>query len=173
MRYHYWIFNTRTVRDTFDSFARRHYVSSLWPICVHFVEKNANRDQNCSFNCIFNVQGCTQLIFTYVPYIVIGLHEEPENLYKEKRSVAFVTGHLFTFLVVFSLIGLVTTQILICDNQIIWRLKNSIKNDCGRFVKNQNLWPLCLKQKISRNGQEIFHNSANDRERWGLLIFCC
>ena len=26
-------------------------------------------------------------------------------------------------------------------------------------------------QKISRNGQGIFHKSANDRERWGLLIF--
>ena len=35
----------------------------------------------------------------------------------EKRSVAFVTGHLFTFLVVLSLICLVTTQILICENQ--------------------------------------------------------
>ena len=34
---------------------------------------------------------------------------------------------------------------------------NSIKNDCGRFDKNQLQWPLCLKQKISRNGQEIFN----------------
>ena len=30
-------------------------------------------------------------------YIVIGLHEEPENFYREKRSVALVTGDLFTF----------------------------------------------------------------------------
>ena len=41
---------------------------------------------------------------------------------------------------------------------------NPIKNDCGRFVKNQMQWPLCLKQKVSRNGQGIFHNCANDRE---------
>ena len=34
---------------------------------------------------------------------------------------------------------------------------NSIKNDCGRFDKNQLQWPLCLKQKISRNGQGIFN----------------
>ena len=34
----------------------------------------------------------------------------------------------------------------------------------GRFVK---------KKKISRNGLGIFHNSANDRDRWALLIFCC
>ena len=27
--------------------------------------------------------------------------------------------------------------------------------------------------KITRNGEGIFHNSANDRERRGLLIFCC
>ena len=46
---------------------------------------------------------------------------------------------------------------------------NSIKNDCGRFVKNQIQWALYLKQKISRNGQGIFHNGANDRERSLLL----
>ena len=46
---------------------------------------------------------------------------------------------------------------------------NSIKNDCGRFVKNQIQWPLYLKQKISRNGLGIFHNGANDRERSLLL----
>ena len=45
--------------------------------------------------------------------------EEPANFYREKRRVAFVTGHLFTFLVVLSLICLVTTQILICGNQTI------------------------------------------------------
>ena len=83
------------------------------------------------------------LIFTYVSYIVIGLHEKPENIYREKRSVALVTGHLLTFLVVLSLVGLVTTQILICENQIIWRLEillgtivaALLKIKCnGRFV---------------------------------------
>ena len=49
-----------------------------------------------------------ELIFTYVSYIVIGLQEEPANCYKEKRSVALVTGHLFTFLVVLSPICLMT-----------------------------------------------------------------
>ena len=49
---------------------------------------------------------------------------------------------------------------------------NSFKKNCGSFVKTQIKWPLCQKQKISRNGKGIFHNSANDRERWGLLIFC-
>ena len=48
---------------------------------------------------------------------------------------------------------------------------NYIKNDFGRFVENQIQWPLCWKQKISRKGKGIFHNNANYRERWGLLIF--
>ena len=51
--------------------------------------------------------GVHTLIFPYVPYI----HEEPANYYREK--------HLFTFLVVLSLICLVITQILICGNQTI------------------------------------------------------
>ena len=91
-------------------------------------------------------RGVHTLIFTYVPYIVIGLHEEPENFYKEKRSVAFVTGHLFTFLVVLSFICLVTTHILICENQTTWRLEillrtivaALLKTKCnGRFIKNK------------------------------------
>ena len=83
------------------------------------------------------------LIFTYVPCIVTDLHEEPANFHREKRSVAFVTSHLFTSLVVLSLISLVTKQILICENQIIWRLEilfrtivaALLRTKCnGRFV---------------------------------------
>ena len=56
-------------------------------------------------------RGVDTLIFPYVPYIVTGLvHEEPANFYREKRRVAFVTGHLFTCVVVLSLICLVATQ---------------------------------------------------------------
>ena len=61
-------------------------------------------------------RGVHTLIFTYVPYIIIDLREEPANFNRGKRSVAF--RHLFTFLVVSSLICLVTTQIIICENQI-------------------------------------------------------
>ena len=56
------------------------------------------------------------------------------------------------------------------DNMKAW---NSIKNDCGRFVKNQMQRPLCYEQKISKSGQGIFQKSTNDRERWGLQIFSC
>ena len=46
-------------------------------------------------------RGVHTLIFPYVPYIVISLvREKPANFYRGKRRVAFVTGHLFTFLVV-------------------------------------------------------------------------
>ena len=64
----------------------------------------------------------------------------------KKQSVAFVSGHLFTFLVFFSLICLVTTQILICENQTILRLKILLRTivaallitKCnGRFFKNK------------------------------------
>ena len=91
-------------------------------------------------------RGVQTLIFTYVSYIVIGLQEEPANFYREKRSVVFVTGHLFTFLMVLSLICLVTTQILVSENQTLWRLKILSRTivtallitKCnGRFVKNK------------------------------------
>ena len=85
-----------------------------------------------------------------MPYIVIGLHEEPANSY------TFVTGHLITFLVVLSLICLVTTQILISENQTILRLEillrtivaALLKTKCnGRFVKNK---------RYQETGEEYF-----------------
>ena len=91
-------------------------------------------------------RGVHTLIFSYVPYIVIGLHEESANFHREKRSVVFVTGHLFIYLMVLSLICLVTTQILICEYQTVWRLEillrtivaALLKTKCnGRFIKNK------------------------------------
>ena len=65
---------------------------------------------------------CLLFLWFYLPsvwWLVIGLHEEPANFCREKRSVAFVTSHFFTFLVALSPICLVTTQRLICENQTI------------------------------------------------------
>ena len=65
---------------------------------------------------------CLLFLWFYLPsvwWLVIGLHEEPANFWREKRSVAFVTSHFFTFLVALSPICLVTTQWLICENQTI------------------------------------------------------
>ena len=45
MRCHYWIFNTRNIRETIDSFTRGSYYH-LFKRCVNSVDKNADRDQN-------------------------------------------------------------------------------------------------------------------------------
>ena len=91
-------------------------------------------------------RGVHTLIFTYVLCIFIGLQEEPVNFYREKRSLTLVTGHLFTFLMVLSLIRLVTTQTLVSENQTIWKLKILLRTieaallitKCNdRFVKNK------------------------------------
>ena len=68
-----------------------------------------------------------------------------------------MTGHLITFPVVLSLICLVSTQILICENQTLYEgLKYSIRNDCGRFVKNQMQRPLCKNKRYQETGKEYF-----------------
>ena len=53
MRFHHWILNTRSIRETMDSFAHGPYDSFFELICVHFVDKNADWDQNCSFDLVY------------------------------------------------------------------------------------------------------------------------
>ena len=68
-----------------------------------------------------------------MPYIVIGLaHEEPANFYREKQRVAFVTGHLCTFSG-----GFISHLFISIWKSDHMKARNSIKNDCGRLVKNQ------------------------------------
>ena len=108
-------------------------------------------------DAISTFRGVHTLIFTYVPHTDICLNGEPANFYREKRSVAFVTGHLFTFLVVLSLSCLVTMQILICENQAISRLEILLmKNDCRRLFKNQMQWSLCFDKRYQETGKEYF-----------------
>ena len=113
------------------------YLRNNWQLCmscVYFVKK-----KKCGlrlrlflwFDIFSTFRGVHPLIFTYVPYIVIGLHEELANFYRKKQSIAFATGHLITFLVVLFLICLVATQIL------------TIKNNCCGFIRNQMQWPVC------------------------------
>ena len=113
---HYWMFNTYNIRETIDSFARGPYYHLFKRYVFILLTKMRTETKTVpSTWYIFNVQGCTRTYFSILPYIVIGLmHEGPANSYREKRRVAFVSGHLFTFLVVLSLICLMTTQILIC-----------------------------------------------------------
>ena len=47
MRCHYCIFHTRNIRETIKSFARGPYYHLFKRyVCVYFVDKNADRDQN-------------------------------------------------------------------------------------------------------------------------------
>ena len=101
-------------------------------------------------------RGVHTLIFTYVPYIVIGLHEEPANFYREKRSVAFVTGHLFTFLVVLSFICLVTTHILICENQTTWRLEILLRTIVAALLKTKCNGRFIKIKRYQETGKESF-----------------
>ena len=152
MRCHYWIFNTRNIRETIDSFARGIRT-------FHRFNRYADRDQNCSFDLIyFQRSGVyTHWFFQYVPYIVIGLvHEGPANFYREKRRVAFVTSHLFTFLVVLSLICLVTTKILICGNQTIWRLEILLRTIVAALLKTKYNGRFVQNKRYQETGKEYF-----------------
>ena len=123
---HHWILNMCNI---WKQLTALHFMCSF-----HFVKK-----KKCGlrlrlflwFDIFSTFRGAHPLIFTYVPYIVIGLHEELANFYRKKQSIAFVTGHLITFLVVLFLICLVATQIL------------TIKNNCCGFIRNQMQWPVC------------------------------
>ena len=90
-----------------------------------------------------------------VSSIVIGLHEKPDNFYREKPSVALATGYCHFFGGFISRrFGDYANNMWKSDYMKTW---NSTRNDYSRFVKNQMQWPLCLEQKISRNGQGIFN----------------
>ena len=57
--------------------------------------------------------------------------------------VAFVTGHWFTFSGGFiSHLFDDYANINMCKSDHM-KARNYIKNDCGRFLKNQIQWPLC------------------------------
>ena len=45
--------NTRNIRETMDSFARGPYYHLFKRYMFYFVDKNADRDQNCSFDLIY------------------------------------------------------------------------------------------------------------------------
>ena len=78
------------------------------------------------------------------------------NFYIEKRSVAFVTGHLFTFPVVLSLICLVTTQILICENQTAWRLEFLLRTIVAALFKIKCSDHFVKNKRYHKSGKEYF-----------------
>ena len=109
--------------------------------------KNADRDQNCSLDLIyFQRSGVFTHWFSHMCLILLLAYTRNRRIFVGKNGVTFVTSLLFTFQVVLSLIWLVTTKILISENQTIWRLEillrtivaALLKTKCnGRFVKNK------------------------------------
>ena len=53
MRCRYWIFNTRNIQETIDSLARGPYYSLFKRYVFILSTKNAEQDQNCSFDLIY------------------------------------------------------------------------------------------------------------------------
>ena len=151
MRCHYWIFNTRIIRMwTVYFILSTDMCSFCWQKCGPRLKLFLRHKIFSTF------RGVHSLIFTYVPYIVIGLQEEPANFYREKRSVAFVTGHLFTFLMVLSLICLVTTQILVSENQMVWRLKILLRTIVAALLITKCNDRFAKNKRYQETGKEYF-----------------
>ena len=91
-----------------------------------------------------------------MPYIVIGLHEELANFYREKRSVAFVTDHLITFLMVLSLICLGITQILICENQTILGVEILLRTIVAALLNTKCNGRFIKIKRYQETGKEYF-----------------
>ena len=91
-----------------------------------------------------------------MPYIIINLNDELANFYREKRSVAVVTGHLFTFLVVLSLISLMTSQTLICENQTILRLEIRLRTIETAFLKSKCNGNLVKNKRYQETDKKYF-----------------
>ena len=69
----------------------------LFSRCVLFVDKNADWPKLFPpLNIFSTFRGVPTLIFTYVPYIAIGLHEEPANIYGEMHEWAGSQGPLIS-----------------------------------------------------------------------------
>ena len=67
-----------------------------------------------------------------------------------------VTGHLFTFLVVLSLICLVTTQILICGNKTIWRLEILLRTIVAALLRTKCNGGFVKNKRYQETGKEYF-----------------
>ena len=124
----------------------------------HRFNRYADRDQNCSFDLIyFNVQGCTRTDFSICALYCYWLSAwGPANFYREKRRVSFVTSHLFSFLVVLSLICLVTTKILICGNQTTWRLEILLRTIVAALLKTKYNGRFVQNKRYQETGKEYF-----------------
>ena len=75
---------------------------------------------------------------------------------KQNWYIFNVTGHLFTFLVVLSLICLVTTQILICGNKTIWRLEILLRTIVAALLRTKCNGGFVKNKRYQETGKEYF-----------------
>ena len=158
MRCHYRTFNTRNIRETiltalhlvhtFHLFSR--YVFTL------LTKMWTGTKTVPSTWYIFNVQGCSHTDFHICALYCYWLTWRIGEFLREKRSVAFLTGHLFTFLVVLILICLVTTQILICENQTTWRLEILLRTIVAALLKTKCNGRFVMNKRYQKAGKEYF-----------------
>ena len=158
MRCHYRTFNTRNIRETiltalhlvhtFHLFSR--YVFTL------LTKMWTGTKTVPSTWYIFNVEGCSHTDFHICALYCYWLTWRIGEFLREKRSVAFLTGHLFTFLVVLILICLVTTQILICENQTTWRLEILLRTIVAALLKTKCNGRFVINKRYQKAGKEYF-----------------
>ena len=85
----------------------------------------------------FNIPECTHGDFHMCLLLLLAYMRNLQIFIGQ--SVAFMTGHLFTFLVDLSLISSVTMQILICGNQTIWRLEIRLRTILATLLKTKDI----------------------------------
>ena len=158
MRCHYRTFNTRNIRETILTALHLVHTFHLFSRYVFTLLTKMWTGTNTvpSTWYIFNVQGCSHTDFHICALYCYWLTWRIGEFLREKRSVAFLTGHLFTFLVVLILICLVTTQILICENQTTWRLEILLRTIVAALLKTKCNGRFVMNKRYQKAGKEYF-----------------
>ena len=88
--------------------------------------------------------------------ILLLAYTRNRRIFVGKNGVTFVTSLLFTFQVVLSLIWLVTTKILICENQTIWRLEILLRTIVAALLKTKCNVRFVKNKRYPETGKEYF-----------------
>ena len=117
--------------------------------CHHRIFLHAQYSRN-------NWQLCTCCIrFIFLTSLLtkmrIGTKTVPSTWY-----IFNVTDHVFTFLVVLSLICLVTTQMLICGNKTIWRLEILLRTIVAALLRTKCNGGFVKNKRYQETGKEYF-----------------
>ena len=122
---HYQIFNLRNIREIhlFDRY--------VFILLTKMRIKTKTVPSNWYF---FNVQRCTHSYFHGLISLLVYMRNRRIFTGKSEALPSWLAICLL-FLVVLSLVGLVTTQILICENQIIWRLEIPLRTIVAALIK--------------------------------------